>query len=188
MTSFRRRKFLVVVPFQLRFVAFRIVLMLIFTLCLWIFVFYPLQIEIIGDLQNASRGVPESNLPIPNLQVFIGIGVVFLLIGLMALFESHRIAGPIYRFEKKIRALLSGEYGEQVVLRKLDNFTHVAPLLNEISDKMARSARAEQFLAEALPTELKNVETLCRQGNTSEACTTLNALRESVQKILGEKA
>ena len=188
MTSFRRRKVLVAVPFQLRFVVFRVILMLIFTLCLWIFVFYPLQIEVIGDLQAASRGLPESNLPIPNLEVLIGLGVVFLLIGVMALFESHRIAGPIYRFEKKIRSLLTGDFGERVVLRKLDNFTHVAPLLNELSDKMAQSARTEHFVREALAPELKTIEGLCQQGNALEACAKLNALREAVQKALGERA
>ena len=188
MTSFRRRKFLVDVPFQLRFVAFRIILMLILSLSLWIFVFYPLQIEVIGDLQNASRGLPETNLPIPNLDVMIGIAVIFLLIGLMALFESHRIAGPIYRVEKKIRGLMEGNFSDRMVLRRFDNFTDLAPLLNELSEKMALSARAEQFVRETLTNELKEIEALCQRGSASEASAKLNALRNAVRQILGEKA
>jgi hypothetical protein len=188
MASFRRRKFLVVVPFQMRFVAFRIILLLILSLTLWIFVFFPLQLQVIGDLQNASHGIPETNLPIPHLDVLIGVAVIFLLMGAMAVFESHRIAGPIYRFEKMIRALIAGNFSDRVVLRKYDNFTHVGPLLNELSEKMAQAARSDQFVRDTIVPELKSIEALCQRGSAAEAAAKLNALGGSIRQVLGEQA
>ncbi len=188
MASFRRRRFLVVVPFQVRFVAFRMILLLILSLTLWILVFYPLQLQVIGDLQNASRGIPETNVPLPNIDVLIGIGIILLLMGAMAVFESHRIAGPIYRFEKKLCGLIAGNFSDRVVLRKYDNFTDLGPLLNQISDMMANAARSDQFVRDALGPRLKEIARLCKEGSTAEACAKLDALQASIRHVLGEHA
>ncbi len=187
MASFRRRNFIVVVPFQVRFVVFRIILLLILSLSLWIFVFYPLQLQIIGDLQHASHGIPETNIPIPSPEVLIGIAVIFLLMGGMAVFESHRIAGPIYRFEQMIRALMGGNVGDRIVLRRYDNFRHLGPLLNDLAAKMAQATRSDRVVRDTIVPELKAIESLCQHGRTGEAAAKLNALSAAIRQAFGEE-
>lgn len=168
MAGYKRRQFIVSVPFQSRFIAFRIILLTILALALWILVFYPLQLEMISDIVNGSGEATASGLPIPNGQVLLGIAAVFALMGGMALFESHRIAGPIYRFEKTMRAMIAGEFPQQVYLRQGDNFTHVVPVINELATRFEAAAKAERLLRETLAPRLDELHELCGQDGVLE--------------------
>ena len=65
--------------------------------------------------------------------------VLFVLAGVFvytALF-SHRIAGPIYRINAVLQAMLRGEYPKRVTLRKADHFHQTAELLERLSRQLA---------------------------------------------------
>lgn len=65
--------------------------------------------------------------------------VLFVLAGVFAytaLF-SHRIAGPIYRINAVLQAMLRGEYPKSVALRKADHFHETAELLERLSRQLA---------------------------------------------------
>jgi len=168
MAQYPRRQFIVAVPFQTRFIAFRVILLTILALGLWILVFYPLQLQVISDILDTSRVMPESSILIPSRRVMLGIVVVFALVGAMAVFESHRIAGPIYRFEKTLRALITGELRQRIALRRGDNFTHLVPVINELAARYEAAARAERLVREALVPSLDELAALCSKDDTRE--------------------
>jgi len=189
MAPYRRRQFIVAVPFQARFVAFRITLLVILTLFLWILVFYPLQVEMIADLVAATRGLPGSGMPVPSSRVLIGMAAVFVLMGAMAIFESHRIVGPIFRFEKTMKALIAGDFPQRVRLRKGDNFTHLEPVINELAARFEAAARVAQRIRESLGPGLDELAALCAQhGAPEQVRTRAEALRLQARDILGGSA
>ena len=57
----------------------------------------------------------------------------------ISLFYSHRIAGPIYRFQKSIDMLISGKTNFMIVLRKKDEFKYVANKMNALIDYLRRN-------------------------------------------------
>ncbi len=64
---------------------------------------------------------------------------LFVLVGVFvytALF-SQRIAGPIYRINTVLQAMLRGEYPESVTLRKGDHFHQTADLIARLSRQLA---------------------------------------------------
>ena len=65
--------------------------------------------------------------------------VLFVLAGvfLYTLIFSHRIAGPIYRINAVLQAMLRGEYPKSVALRKADHFHETAELLERLSRQLA---------------------------------------------------
>jgi methyl-accepting chemotaxis protein len=67
-----------------------------------------------------------------NLLVLI-ISVPFSLL------YSHKIAGPIYRFEQSFDLLLSGEHDFMIVLRKRDEFKYLADKMNALIYYMRRN-------------------------------------------------
>jgi methyl-accepting chemotaxis protein len=69
-----------------------------------------------------------------NLLVLI-ISVPFSLL------YSHKIAGPIYRFEQSFDLLLSGENDFMIVLRKRDEFKYLADKMNALIDYMRRNIK-----------------------------------------------
>jgi len=56
-----------------------------------------------------------------------------------ALAYSHKIAGPIYRFEQSLDFLLSGEMDFMIMLRKKDEFKYLANRMNALIDFMRRN-------------------------------------------------
>jgi nitrogen fixation/metabolism regulation signal transduction histidine kinase len=78
----------------------------------------------IGDIRREFAGT--------LLWVFgAGIFLVVLQIVMMTVFFSHKLAGPVFRFEKACRSVISGDYGDVIMLRKGDQMLGLAALLNE---------------------------------------------------------
>jgi len=63
----------------------------------------------------------------------IGILLVIVQMVLLTIFFSHRIAGPIYRFERACHALIEWNYTDEIHLRKYDEMKNLGRLINEAS-------------------------------------------------------
>jgi nitrogen fixation/metabolism regulation signal transduction histidine kinase len=60
-----------------------------------------------------------------------GILLVLMQVVMMTVFFSHKLAGPVYRFEKACRHVINGNYNDVITLRKGDQMQGLALLLNE---------------------------------------------------------
>lgn len=97
---------------------------------------------LIFNLMVWQIGIPEAigyNL-IPvvrqvNLAILIALPVILLVIWLIALELSHRIAGPLLRLEKELDERISGEKSGHIALRKKDE---LRPLVERINKLMRR--------------------------------------------------
>ncbi|MBI4056127.1 MAG: hypothetical protein HY399_01095 [Elusimicrobia bacterium] len=74
--------------------------------------------------------VKRHEIAIPAL--FIAGILGFCISGLLGLFYSHRLAGPIYHIKKAIDETLRGKSPEVIVLRKNDELKDVAESLNKL--------------------------------------------------------
>ncbi len=87
-------------------------------------------------------GIPEAiayNL-IPvlkkiNLIILTAMPVILLIIWIIALELSHRIAGPLSRIERELDSRLSGEASGPIKLRKKDEFRLLADKINKLMAK-----------------------------------------------------
>jgi nitrogen fixation/metabolism regulation signal transduction histidine kinase len=59
-----------------------------------------------------------------------GLFIVIIQIVFMTIFFSHKIAGPVYRFECVCHNLIEGKYTDQIKLRKGDELQNLSGLLN----------------------------------------------------------
>jgi len=75
--------------------------------------------------------------------VLLSSGVVIVLIGISAvavtLFTSHKIAGPLYRIEKDIEEVASGNLNKRVNLREGDEIKALAESLNYMTTSLRAS-------------------------------------------------
>jgi len=69
------------------------------------------------------------------LVVLISMPIALLIIWIIALELSHRIAGPLYRIEKELDARISGEEKGPIKLRKKDEFKLLADKINKLISK-----------------------------------------------------
>ncbi len=182
MAEFRRRRFIIVSPFQKHFIISRVIMSLVLALGLWFLIFYPVQLQAIADILDAPS-VSVVGIPMPSVRVLLGILIILAWVGAMAVFESHRIAGPIYRVEQALRSLLAGEDPGLVHLRRGDNFTQLVPVLNELAVRYAASNRADRLLRETLRPALDELKALCGEAGTPAP---VRSRVEELQARLGE--
>lgn len=65
-----------------------------------------------------------------NYQLWPRLFIFLILIGLLSLFLSHRIAGPIYRFQEILHEAEKGNFSHSVHLRKTDEFNELSKDFN----------------------------------------------------------
>jgi methyl-accepting chemotaxis protein len=66
---------------------------------------------------------------------------------------THRMVGPVFVFERHVRALLDGNYKSRVTLRREDDFKELSALLNQLAEKLETKIESKN---EDGKTELKS--------------------------------
>ncbi|MFU8768936.1 MAG: HAMP domain-containing protein, partial [Desulfotignum sp.] len=91
------------------------------------------------------------------LTTVISIVVVGIIAAIVMLLVSHKIAGPMFRFEKDIERIAGGDLKSHINLRKGDQFQEMVKTLNTMIDSLnskvseIRHDVAEQAENSALP-------------------------------------
>ncbi|MBD3393221.1 MAG: hypothetical protein GF418_13940 [Chitinivibrionales bacterium] len=85
-------------------------------------------------LRNYSSDATYRRVVLVSLLWVFGIGVLLVIIQivLLTIFFSHKLAGPIYRFERLCHSIIEGDYTGEIVLRRGDEMQNLASLLNEV--------------------------------------------------------
>lgn len=107
----------------------------------------------------------------------IEVIVIIVVIALMSVFASHKIAGPIYRVEKTIECLLNADFTRTVRFRSYDQLQCIAEALNNTCRKFGEKLGAVSSAYKAVEKERKETE------NTSGS---LEKLKEKID-ILGRE-
>ncbi|MBN1412410.1 MAG: hypothetical protein JW969_16300 [Spirochaetales bacterium] len=73
---------------------------------------------------------PINRLEIVLPPILINNVIIVLMISIIGIFYSHKIAGPAYRIEKEIAQVLDGKTGIKIRLRKTDKLKTLAEKVN----------------------------------------------------------
>ncbi|MBL7069071.1 MAG: methyl-accepting chemotaxis protein [Candidatus Omnitrophica bacterium] len=71
-----------------------------------------------------------------NIFLITGIPVIFLALYWWGLVLSHRLAGPIERFNKELDQILEGDYKKRIRVRKNDALRPFVDDINRLLDKL----------------------------------------------------
>ena len=97
--------------------------------------------NLLKEINTYLRNFPENKryreAVVSSLLWVFGIGILFVIIQLVLLtiFFSHKVAGPVYRFEMTCHDIIDGNYTGKIKLRKGDEMQNLATLLNEVIDQ-----------------------------------------------------
>lgn len=89
---------------------------------------------------GASMAVPQAAM-IQVQALLVGLigGVLFSMI--VGVWMSHKIAGPLFRFEKTFRMLKEGDFSDRICLRKGDMLEETAEEINNALESLRGSAK-----------------------------------------------
>jgi methyl-accepting chemotaxis protein len=80
--------------------------------------------------------------------IFIATGGV--LVTLTSMFLSHRVAGPLYRFERSVEEMKKGNFNFEIRLRSKDEAKELARMLNEFNTGLSSRLRESRELTDAI--------------------------------------
>ncbi len=97
---------------------------------------------LIFHMMGRQLGIPESiayNLmPVlqkVNIIIAFAIPICLVLIWIIALELSHRVAGPFYRLEKELDERIAGKKHGPIMLRRKDEFKLLVDKINQLLTK-----------------------------------------------------
>jgi hypothetical protein len=133
---FKRRKFVVHTKFQVKLMMISFGYVIFFCAFMVTFLLIPLMMK----LDNSVRGSEEAfvaalRLLYLNERLWPALLISFLAIGCHSIFTSHKIAGPLYRFNRVFEAMREGIVPSPIQLRAKDYLYSEMENINQMLER-----------------------------------------------------
>lgn len=153
MASYKRTIYLVDPKFQLKFAFF--VTSLVFACSLiYPLVIYEVYSGFIEIAKEKGLVTTSENLKIAKntlLQLLVLFQLIFtVVVFIICIFQGHKIAGPLFKLKKFLRAIREGNSQDRLFFRKGDNFKDVAEEYNLAMEVINRSLLQQSQKAEEI--------------------------------------
>jgi HAMP domain-containing protein len=127
-----RKQYMVKKGFQLRFMTTIIIAMVLIALVTGLTIYYAVMQTLTTQLHGENLALVKHAI---TYRLFLRSFLLILAIAIISVFLSHRIAGPIYKFEQTIKECASGKNPKEIKLRKGDEFYELASAINNLIQK-----------------------------------------------------
>ena len=177
--KYRRKQYFVKKDYQLKFILkFCLVILagsIISTLLLLLFS----EGTLTSSFEHSRLVVKNTAIaiiPAVILTNIITLAIVSLIAIVVVLFISHKIAGPMFRFEKELKDIGQGNLTKTIKLRERDQFTTLAESLNLMTAGLRERVLAIQIELEQL------LESASKQDISKELMVGLSRLEEDIRQ------
>jgi len=179
-----RRSVFIKKAFQGRFIASVLLMIILFGLCSAALIYWLIGSDLQSQAQSAHVNIANAWERL-GLSILIGNIVAAVVAGLSAiivvLYISHKIAGPLYRFETLCRQVGEGNLDGVTHVRENDQLQELAIAFTEMVGQL-RQRRDQQ---QALLTELQiQLDMLSKQDESKfSESSAVSSFRETLKKL-----
>ena len=159
---FRRRNYFINRDFQVRFtIKFLIVIVIEAILAIGLFLYLSRGTLTTGFIGSDFRIARTSEFFLPTLLVsnLIIIGITAIIGIAVMVYMSHRIAGPLYRFEKILTDIGRGDLTQRFKLRDNDQLSELSESITELTTTMDKRISDIKLRAHDLAGLLQEIQT-----------------------------
>ena len=138
-SEYKRRQYFIKKDFQIRFmVKFILILLLGIALstALLLWFSHDTLTSVYSDSGLEITSTAAAIMPSIIFSNLITLAIICLFTVVVLLFISHKIAGPLFRFEKDLQRVADGDLTVMIQLRKKDQLTDIAFSLNRMIQSM----------------------------------------------------
>lgn len=175
--SYKREKYFIKKNFQIDFILKFCLLLLGGVILSTVLLFIFSQDSLTSNYANSGLEIKTTGtaiLPVILITNLVTLGILCCCSIVIMLFISHKIAGPMFRFEKDIKRISNGDLSVKINLRQQDQLKDIAKALNLMIDSLYSKVNNVDKC-------LKTIEMLNLDGkDTSQEITDLRtSIRES---------
>jgi len=181
----RRRTFLINSELQYRLLFTSFSHIFLFFACIGLGLFTPLFIEL-GDKSGSSSSVVQqaaSVLLYLHAKFWPVVLLSFLLIGLLSIRTSHRLAGPLYRITRILTSLENGILPKPTPTRKGDYLIAELEAANQMLEKFRYQVREIQEKQASLHDSIVACGKVIGHAAPGEIIERLNDIQEKESQI-----
>ena len=136
MTKPNKRIYLINRDFQLRYSLAAVVVGILSTLVTLVVLLYPLYTF---QILRIPKFLPLPIFGIMGLAAIVNI----LMVGLLGVFITHRIAGPMYSLVRSFRRIELGKWAGHLRIRENDDLKFLVRNFNQLVDGLVRQANQD---------------------------------------------
>ena len=124
-----RKKYIVKKGFQLRFMIVIILSMVLIAIVTGLSIYSAVMQTLVNEFHGENLAMIQHAI---TYKLFIRSLLLIFAIAVLSVFISHRVAGPVYKFERIIGDLAQGKHVKEFNLRKRDEFYELALAINNL--------------------------------------------------------
>ncbi len=149
MTKYKRHTYLIKTGLQLRYMGILTACMLTVAMSVGWIIYHTSWKQIINtpDLSIDKLYIIFENV---NNQLLWWILGFILIIAVISIFVSHKIAGPVYRLEESTKLIASGDLTHRVHLRQGDELGDLQDAFNDMSESLSKMVYKDREIIERL--------------------------------------
>ncbi len=176
--TYKRKNYFIKRGFQSKFILKFCLIILIGMIFSTGLLFLFSQGTLISSFQQSRLVIKNTSLAILPAVIYtnlITLGLITLATIVVTLFVSHKIAGPLFRFEKELKDIEKGDLTKSIKLRKKDQTTDLADSLNKMTASLHGKVLEIRTGVEHL------IESVSKQNATQELVDQLNHLYQKIE-------
>lgn len=187
MHFFRRRHFIINKDLQFSLLTISIFYLLIFLVVVGSILFIPVMIEL-DQVDYASDQAVQAASKIMYLHSKFWPAVIFalILIALHSIRTSHKIAGPLYRFDRLFESMKEGNLSSKITLRKGDYLINEMDNINEMLESLQIRVQEIKDAQSGLNEAISECKDVVSHASKDEISKRMNDITEKGDQ-LGER-
>jgi len=181
---FKRSSMFINKAIQARFIGGALLMILLSGLCSALLIFWITGGDLQAQSQSAHANIANSWERL-GLSILISNVVSMIIAGAIAMYvvlhATHKIVGPLYRFEKNCQQIGDDNLDAYVSLRETDQLQALGLAFTDMVDKLRARKRTQQALAAKINAQLEQLNHA--QGLTEHQLNALNELTRLVKQL-----
>lgn len=179
----KRRKFLINSELQYRLLLTSFFHIILFFAIIGLRLFTPLFIQVGKNASSAETQQAASVLLYLHANLWTAVLFSFLLVGLLSVRTSHKIAGPLYRITLIHRSLENGSLPKPVPCRKDDLLIAEIEAANQMLEKLRLQMQEIQKAQTGLHDAIATCSPAAGHASSGEIHEAINQIREKERQI-----
>lgn len=175
---YKRKNYFIKRDFQSKFILKFCLILLIGTILSTGLLFLFSQGTLTSSFEQSRLVIKNTSLAILPSLIYtnlITLGLITLATIVVTLFVSHKIAGPLLRFEKELKEIEKGDLTKSIKLRKKDQIADLSGSLNTMTAGLHEKVLDIRTGVENL------IESASKQNAPQELIEELNHLRQTIE-------
>jgi methyl-accepting chemotaxis protein len=132
----KRKNYFVEKRFQAKYMMLTMLILLVYSFLFVAVVFAPYMMKLYLNYPLNVKAEAAQTLLLLDAKMWPWIGAVILFFGVISIYISHMVAGPLFHLKKSLSRVTEGDLHEVVKLRKWDDLKDVAEHVNELTGEL----------------------------------------------------